>query len=113
MSKKKPTPIEPYHAISEKVKSHIRYNDTLDESPAYNDMSYVAQILYLKMWKSAGNKKVFQYPYSIYIKYFTKPTFIKAKKELIRHGFIKVVENNANLRKANVYEFIEDWKYKK
>ena len=32
------------------------------------------------------------------------------KAELIEKGFIVELQKNKNLRKANVYEFSEDWK---
>ncbi len=40
----------------------------------------------------------------------TKPTFFRARDELIQHGFIEIVHNNRNLRKANEYCFSEKWK---
>ena len=33
-----------------------------------------------------------------------------SKDELIEKGFIRVKQNNANLRKANIYEFCDEWK---
>ena len=40
----------------------------------------------------------------------SKPTFLKAKQELIDKGFIDVVQNNKNLRRANIYAFSDRWK---
>jgi len=40
----------------------------------------------------------------------SKATFFKARKDLIDHGFIEIVHNNRNLRKANDYRFTTKWK---
>ena len=59
--------------------------------------------------ESAGNKS-FKFPHAKYRSYMTKPTFQKAKQELIDKGFIDVIQNNKNLRKANIYAFSDRWK---
>ena len=59
--------------------------------------------------ESAGNRS-FKFPHAKYRSYMSKPTFLKAKKELIDKGFIDVVQNNKNLRKANIYAFSDRWK---
>ena len=40
----------------------------------------------------------------------SKPTFFKARDELVEKGFVDVVQNNKNLRRANIYAFSERWK---
>lgn len=114
MPKKKPTPIEPYHT-DESVKKgmYIRFNSQLNNSYAFQQLSPSGRYLYLDMWIEAGSKKVFTYPHNKYSAFLSTPTFLKQRDELIKKGFIKITENNANLRKANIYEFIEDWKFYK
>lgn len=43
--------------------------------------------------------------------YSNKEQFRKDRDALIRHGFIKCVEDNAHTRKRSVYEFSEKWRY--
>ena len=66
--------------------------------------------LYIYMLLESGGKQAFEMPQRKYIKLMTKPTFIKTRDELIKKGFVEVAQNNANLRKANIYRFSDRWK---
>ncbi len=62
------------------------------------------------MLLESGGKREFTFPRSKYSKLAGHDVFQRAKDELIEKGFIRVKQNNANLRKANIYEFSEAWK---
>ena len=42
--------------------------------------------------------------------FYSNTVFLNAKEELIKKGFIVLKQNNANLRKPNIYAFSEEWK---
>lgn len=65
--------------------------------------------LYVYMLLESCGKKEFTFPHSTYKELMAKPTFEKAKQELINKGYIEIKQNNANLRKPNVYEFTHKW----
>jgi len=66
--------------------------------------------LYMKYW-SCGKEEI-TYSSSLAEKYMTKPTFIKARNELVDKGFIKYLECGRFSRTPNIYKFISDWHYK-
>lgn len=65
-------------------------------------------LCYMKI-ASAG-KRQFKFPYSKYKSYMAKSTFFRSRDELIEKGFLEIVQNNKNLRQANIYCFSEKWK---
>ena len=112
MPKKKITPFEPWESknASGIEKRYFRLGVSLMSSEVMRSLSPSAFKIYCYMrLESAGNKG-FKFPHSKYCSYMTKPTFQKAKQELIDKGFIDIVQNNKNLRKANIYAFSERWK---
>ena len=66
--------------------------------------------VYCYMMLESGGNKDFTFPHAKFKAYLTKPTFYKARNELIERGLIDVIQNNRNLRKANVYTFSDRWK---
>ena len=76
----------------------------------YIELSNSAKVIYTYMLLVAGGNPTFEFPQKEYKDLMNKHTFIKARDELINKGFIEIKENNANLRKANVYEFSKKWK---
>ncbi len=66
--------------------------------------------LYVYMLLESGGKREFTFPRSKYKKLAGNTVFQNAKEELLQKGFIILKQNNANLRKPNVYEFSEGWK---
>ena len=49
--------------------------------------------------------------HGFYTRYrITDSTFGRLRDELVNAGFIKVVQNNKTVRKANVYQFSNAWK---
>lgn len=80
------------------------------DHPAVRSLSPSAFQVYDYMCKECGGTMEFIFPASVFLKFTTKPTFYKAKQELIAKGFIIEVQNNSNLRKPNVFRFSDEWK---
>jgi len=79
--------------------------------PAMLDLNHAAFHLYVYMKLESGGKKRFTMPYSKYKRILSKQGFQHAVQELCDKDFIRVLEHNANVRLANVYEFINDWQH--
>lgn len=73
-------------------------------------LSDAAYRIFICMMMESGGKETFEFPYSKYQAYAGKHKFLNAKRELITAGFIDEVQNNANLRRPNVYKFSNRWK---
>ena len=112
MARTKKVPFAPWESRAPDgvEKRYFRIGVTLTSSEAMRNLppSAFKVLIYMKM-ESAG-KKQFEFPYAKYRSFMTKPTFSKALKDLVSHGFVDVVQNNRNLRKPNVYAFSERWK---
>lgn len=91
-------------------KRYIRMGATIMASGAMMDLSSSAFRVYCYMRLESSGRKDFRFPYSKYRAYMSRPTFLKARDELVEKGFINIVRNNRNLRKANDYAFSERWK---
>lgn len=112
MARHKITPFEQWETTNANgvEKRYFRMGATLMASEQMRSLSPSAFKIYCYMRiESAGNKS-FKFPHAKYRSYMTKPTFQKAKQELIDKGFIDVIQNNKNLRKANIYAFSDRWK---
>lgn len=109
---KKITPFEPWETqkVNGVEKRYFRMGATLMASEPMRSLSPSAFKVYCYMRiESAGNRS-FKFPHTKYRFYMSKPTFQKAKQELIDKGFIDVIQNNKNIRKPNIYAFSERWK---
>ncbi len=89
---------------------YCRFTESLIHAEPFITLSFAAQILYIRMCIQAAGKCEFVYAYSQYRKRMSKSTFMRAKEELIKNGFIQVVECGRNTRTANIYKFCSDWK---
>lgn len=78
--------------------------------PAWLNLSAGAKVLYIHMSLESGGKIEFKMPHKVYSKFTTRPTFQKAKNELIKAGFIEVKKCGANTRTENIYRFCFEWK---
>ena len=67
--------------------------------------------IYLYMTDYANGQEITTFPKSIYEKITTKETFSNAIKELVEYGFIEIIGFGKNTRTANIYKFIDKWKY--
>lgn len=93
-------------------KRYIRIGNSLMLSKVYQMLSNSAKVIYSYMLLESGSNREFEFTASIYLKLMSRDTFFKARNELIEKGFIEIKQNNANIRKANVYAFSEAWKEK-
>lgn len=91
-------------------KRYIRLGNSQLMHPAIKKLSPNAYKIYTYMLLESGGSRTFSFPYSKYKDIVSKQGFQDKKDELIRAGLIKEVQNNANLRKANIYEFTDTWK---
>lgn len=109
-SKKTPFPVWQTCKPTGIEERYIRLGNSQMLHPATMGLSDKAARIYNYMLLEAGGKREFTFPRSKYSKLAGNDVFQRAKDELIEKGFIKVKQNNANLRKANIYEFSEAWK---
>lgn len=112
MARKKKTPFAPWETRKSDgiEKRYIRLADSLLCSPAFLQLSGNATRAYIYMRIESAGKPEFTMPRSKYIRFMKKDSFLTAREELETAGFIETVQNNANLRKPNVYRFSERWK---
>ena len=89
---------------------YIRLGNSQLMHPATLSLSDRAFCIYTYMLLESGGKMQFEFPRSKVKMLCGNRAFQKARSELIEKGFIKEKQNNANLRKPNVYEFSDAWK---
>lgn len=112
MARTKKTPFPPWQTKKPDgiEKRFVRLGNSLLLDAACMGLSGNAFRLYVYALLEAEGKIEFEMPRHKYINLMTQPTFIKSRDELIKKGFMEVAQNNANLRKANVYRFSDQWK---
>lgn len=110
MSRSKRTPFREWETAKENgiEKRYIRIGST--KLARMENLSSSAFKVFVCMCMESAGKQEFEFPRSKYKDYMSSATFEKAKQELIDKGYIAEIESNKNLRKANVYKFISDWK---
>lgn len=113
MPRTKKTPFPPWQTMKENgiEERYIRLGNSQLLHCATMELGDKAFRLYIHMLLEAGGKKEFTFPRSKYKKLAGNTVFQNAKEELLNRGFIKIKQNNANLRKPNIYEFSEEWKH--
>jgi hypothetical protein len=103
---------------------HININHQLLMSQAFSSCSNNARLLYIYMRAEQYGVNENQHPYKDNTKFiFTAKqyrdkynitsnaeSFRIARDELIEKGFIKCTEDNSHIRKANVYQYSDEWK---
>ena len=112
MSRSKKTPLNPWESVNPTMEKHFsRLGDSLMDSEIFNSLSSYARLLYLYMIRASAGKETFTFQHGFYTRYrMTNRTFCRLRDELVNAGFIKVVQNNKTVRKANVYQFSNAWK---
>ena len=112
MARTKKTPFSPWQTCKDSgiEERYIRLGNSQLLHPAMLSLSDKAVRIYTYMLLESGGKKEFTFTRSKYSKLSGHDVFQRAKDELIEKGFIRVKQNNANLRKANIYEFCDEWK---
>ena len=110
MSRAKKTPFRSWESTSAGgiEKRYIRLGAT--KAARMGNLSDAAYRIFICMMMEAGGKEDFVFPRSKYRTYSGNDKFLRARQELIDKGFLEVVQNNANLRRPNVYRFSDKWK---
>lgn len=112
MGRAKKTPFPPW--ITAKMNGeearYIRLGNSLLMNPAMLNLSPSAFQIYTYMLLESGGRQQFEFPYSKYGRIMSKPTFQRAKRELVSAGFIEVIRSNQNIRTPSEYRFSESWK---
>ena len=109
------TPLNPWETAGNPLKDrYIRPGYTLYTHPIFKKLSQLEQNVYERMVMAAAGKPVFTFPRTCYEKEYglSKTSVQKVVKGLVAAGFIRIKESNWQLRKPNVYSFINDWKKK-
>jgi hypothetical protein len=88
---------------------HIRLTADMMLSKAYIELSDAAKTVYTYMKLYSCGNDVFEYPISLGQKYMSKPTFLRAKEELIEKGFIEYEQHNQFCRSKNVFRLSGVW----
>lgn len=89
----------------------IQIGNTLLLSKTFLALNGNAQLLYIRMVNEAGGHREFTFTRTDAKKYgMVGNSFASSLRELKGNGFIECAENNANLRKPNVYRFCDRWK---
>ena len=91
-------------------KHHFRMFNSLLMDTEFKRLSNSAKVLYTYMGLQSKGKAEFQFPQTAYIDFMTKPTFIKAKRELINGGYIS--ERREGYLTV-YYRFSNEWLNKK
>lgn len=112
MARQKKIPFPPWETRANDgiEKRYIRLGNTLLYDPAFLHLSANAKQAYLYMLIESAGKREFTMPRSKQIAFTSKDSFLRAKDELEKAGFIETIQNNGNLRKPNVYGFSVRWK---
>lgn len=88
----------------------IQLGNSLMQHPATMELNHTSYRVLTYMFLESGGKRIFTFPKTKWKKFISPDGFQKAKKQLIKLGFIKEIENNAHRKKANVYSFNVEWK---
>lgn len=104
---KKPSPIPFWGTATSDgfERAYIRIGSSLLHHEAMMKLPSNAFRLYVYMTLECRGYQDFTMPHSRYKKFMSKPTFIKARDDLVQAGFIEITEKNGNLRKPNKYRF--------
>ncbi len=112
MARTKKVPFQPWESKADNgvEKRYIRLGNSQMVSEAMRGLSPSAFKIYCYMRIESAGKQEFRFPHCKYQSYMSKPTFFRARDELVTQGFIEIFQNNRNRRQANVYRFSEKWK---
>lgn len=92
-------------------KKFSKFHDSMFESKAWKAMSIHSRYLYVEMSRKyiGTNHDNIMFLQKEGEQLMGKNTFISCIDELIRHGFIEMVEHHQHTRFANIYGFIPMW----
>ncbi len=89
---------------------YVRLGNSQLTDENVNLLSHIAFRMYVYMLLESRGRQEFEMPRRKYKKFMSAGGASKAIRELVERGFIDVVQQNKNLRKANVYRFSCRWK---
>ena len=89
---------------------YVRFGNSLLMDYNFKSLSNSAKVIYMYMKIESAGNQIFEFPYKKYSSIVTKPTFSKAKDELIKKGFIEIESDRKNICKSTIYKFSENWK---
>lgn len=112
MGRVRKVPFQPWESKADNgvEKRYFRLGASIMASEAMRSLSSSAFKIYCYMRIESAGKREFRFPHCKYRTFMSKPTFFKARDELVEKGFIEIIKNNRNRRMANVYSFSEKWK---
>ena len=105
---RKNAPFKAYEGKKTKDK-HIRLTADMMLNKTYMELSDAAKTVYNYMKLYSCGNDTFEYPISLAQKYMSKPTFLRAKDELIENGFIEYEQHNQYCRTKNVFKLSGAW----
>ena len=91
---------------------HIRLTADMMLNIIYMELSDSAKTVYSYMKLYACGNETFEYPISLALKYMSKPTFLRAKEELIANGFIEYERHNQFCKTKNIYKLSGVWQHR-
>lgn len=89
---------------------YIRFGNSQMSTGTLRRLGGAAFKLYAYMKLESGGKRDFEFPRVKVAQILTTGTFYRALDELIEAGLVEIVENNANIRKPNLYRFSDKWR---
>lgn len=113
-SLRKMTPLQPWRTrLPDGKEPFVRVGFSFFECPEFLEVKKKhpkAALMYFEMLKEAEDKPTFKFTQSQALESLGihKNSYTKFVKVLVDAGLIRVIENNANLRKPNVYGFVWD-----
>lgn len=113
MSRNKKTPFAPWETRTDGTeKRYIRLGNSQMLDGSVRGLGDKAFRLYAYMRLESGGQREFQMTYAKIrqLMPITDPTIKATVAELEQAGLIEVAENNANLRKPNLYRFSTRWR---
>lgn len=112
MSRKKKTPLNFWETLEPGGSSHYhRMAKDIMQCEVFKSLSLPAWKLYVCMVEACAGKRQFRFTHADCLAYGINPrTFFRARDELVKAGFLKVVESGRSTRKPNLYEWSREWK---
>ena len=106
---KKVTYLKPWESPKKSASSFVRLDRNFMLDSEVQELGSSAYRLYTYMLLKAAGKREFTFQRSDYVEFMQPATYRKARDELIKHGFIKLIASNKNLRKPSKFEFCIKW----
>lgn len=113
MARSKKTPFQPWETKTSGIEQrYIRLGNSQLLDQSIRGLGDKAFRLYAYMRLDSGGRREFEMPYARIrqLMPISRPAIKAAVTELEQAGLIEVAENNANLRKPNLYRFSTVWR---